>query len=92
MTVKNSGTSVITIDTLILNGKPVSTNVKFNGGNNITLNGSGDANNIITLDQGDGGIITFGLVSGTTYKSGMSIEMTFHTVSGKEYPKVVVIP
>ena len=96
-TVKNSGTSAISIDRVLINGKPNSSlTVVWDipgaaGPVSILLDGTGASTNIISMAQGDSGTITFNL-GASIYKSGQSLELTFHTVSGKEYPKVVVLP
>jgi len=106
--VKNSGTSVITIDSIIVNGKPSNLYVGWvvsgtpqTGTTSTTyanqtvpktgilVDGTGSAGKTISIAQGDSGTVYAFITGG---KSGQSLELTMHTVSGKEYPKVVVLP
>lgn len=91
LNLKNSGTSVLTIDRVLLNGRPVnlsqdslSTNATTWNGARVNITGTP----AITMSQGDSGTLILP-IKGT---SGLSMELTLHTVSGKEYPKVVVLP
>ena len=95
LTVKNSGTSVITIDRVLLNGKPTTLWAAWDGPGTAggtspdgTYNMNGLTAGQISIVQGDGGSINVGVLG----QSGQSIELVLHTVSGKEYPKVVVLP
>jgi flagellin-like protein len=89
MTVKNSGTSVLSIDQVLKNGVPINPTVESGNSGPIVLDGSGASDHIIQLEQGEADTIDIFGIDGTP---GQSIEVTLHTVSGKEYPKVVVVP
>ncbi len=101
LAVKNSGTSLLSVDRVIINGKPAELSVGWavtgvfdpTSGTTpsnaaIWIDGSGSTGNVISMGQGYGGKITVNIEG----NSGQSVEITLHTVSGKEYPKVVVLP
>lgn len=94
MTVKNTGSAPATIDTnaTLLNGKPSTYYV----GQNVTwyiYNGS-QWNPITvfpTLEPGDQKDLKL-WINGSSFQSGMTLEIMLHTATGKDYPKVVVLP
>jgi len=79
LTVRNTGTTTVTIDEIFINGVP------FTG----TVNYGGDFTDH-SLDPGDSGTITITL--GTGYISGQIVEVKLHTAAGNEYPKSVQLP
>ncbi len=94
MVVKNTGSAPATIElnSTLLNGKPPSyyrslpeTNVSFMNITGALLNANP------TLEPGQE--ITIVLwVNGTSFISGMTLEIMIHTAAGKDYPKVVILP
>ena len=89
---KNTGTSPATIDEIFINGQPISDAL----GTTFTL--GGDVSSLpYTLNPGSDAemTITFAIDStwaGGTLTHGTSVEIKVHTASGKEYPKLVVLP
>ncbi len=96
MQVKNTGTAPAAIDNIFIN------NIPFDGSTiTITINGTtfnpGDTFSLPpgTLAQIQ---ITFPIGaqwpagSGTRLNHGTSVEVKVHTASGKEYPKLIVLP
>jgi len=83
MTIKNTGSATATIDkdSILYNGRPASA---YTG---VTANF-----NATTLDPGQSATGTITLPKGSTWGSGMTVEIMLHTAAGKDYPKVVVLP
>jgi flagellin-like protein len=92
---RNTGGAAATINMVLINGRPYS-DYKFNNNNVVTVevdSSSFDENTGVTLNPGDSKTFTITiLTSGNLFVSGMSVEVTFHTASGSDYPKVVVLP
>ena len=86
ITVRNTGTTTTSIDEIFINGVPHTqcNNVVFPN-LPIPLNPGGQQNFQITINQG----ATCGT---TTFAAGGSVEVKLHTSSGKEYPKLTVLP
>jgi len=94
---KNTGTSKATIDYVLINGKIADENGLF-----YTDDAETNPNNVNTpfpsgglaVDQGSTKTIKIKLhdAVGTSFTSGQSVEVKLHTASGKEYPKLVVLP
>ncbi len=90
MDLKNTGSAAASIDPtyILYNGMPRTAYPAampdisgFNGGITLTLQpGESKTDQMITL------------VGGTTWKSGMTIEVTLHSTGGKDYPKVITLP
>jgi hypothetical protein len=81
---KNTGSAALTIDDIFINGIPWS-----------DVGAEGLSENVIdeTLEPGEE--LATGLIvldEGTSYVSGMSVELLLRTVGGKDYPKVIVLP
>jgi len=76
--VKNTGTTAATVDEIFINGRPHS-----------DMNATVSPSLPITLSPGQELDITISL---TGFSSGQSVEVKIHTASGKEYPKLVVLP
>jgi len=98
---RNTGTAAATINMILINGKPIP---KENWASYIYVYGNGtwqavtaEDDKIVTLDPGKTCKIKItipsqGLNIGITFASGMSVEVTFHSAAGSDYPKVVVLP
>ena len=86
LSVKNSGSLAAVIDekAILYNGKPADYYWIMP---KVTFRADGDAN----LDPGEEVTVDIMLV-GAPWTSGMSVEIVLHTVSGGDYPKVVVLP
>jgi len=86
---KNTGSADATIDTVFLNGKPYTS---YTGASAVTVPGTFIG---LTLKPGDDSgdvTITLSRAAGTSWKSGMSVELVIQTVKGNQYPKVIVLP
>jgi len=83
---RNTGSASATINLVLINGRPVSDNIiKVDDTKTIP----------VTLKPGEECKVTITLseeLDGVTFTSGMSVEVTFHTAAGSDYPKVVVLP
>jgi len=83
ITVRNTGTTDVTVDSIFINGKPLS---EWSG--YVSITGSlptlttGDQSNIILYIKEEAGKFT----------SGQIIEVKLHTAAGNEYPKSVQLP
>ena len=95
MTIKNTGTSAATIDNIIINGKPlgggatsvgITTDSAPLSGGSFSLS-PGSSQEVIIYINGES--VTW---AGGTLTHGVSVEVKLHTASGKEYPKLVVLP
>ena len=87
MTIKNTGSAAATIDkdSTLYNGKPASAytpKVEFDVTPDTTLEPGDEVTGTIKLKNDDN----------TNWTSGMSVEIKVHTVSGADYPKVIVLP
>ena len=82
---KNTGTADATVDLVFLNGIPYtdySPSVNITDGFiNATLKPGDTLNATITLPK-----------DGSSWRSGMSVEVMVQTVSGRQYPKTIVLP
>ncbi len=98
--IKNVGTRAATIDYIFINGRPA---FKFTGntpidGQEITLTTSDitspqeDDTYSGTLNPGKSATLKIQLQDTTHFTAGQSVEIKIHTASGKEYPKLVVLP
>ena len=98
--IKNTGTSAATIDYIFINNRP---SFHFTGntaldGASVTLSTSNYASTVEdttysgTLSPGKSATITIQLQDTTNFSSGQSVEIKIHTASGKEYPKLIVLP
>ena len=79
---KNTGTAALTLDQVFLNGKPLSA---YNGTATVSWSAT-------TLEPGAQTSGTVSLTKGSTWSSGMSVEVTIHTAAGRDYPKTVSLP
>jgi flagellin-like protein len=92
LTVKNTGTATASIDNLFINGVP------FNNPINVQWGGAAwNPGAAQTLAPGQQVQITIRFNdqtnwAGGTLTHGVSVEVKLHTASGKEYPKLVVLP
>ncbi len=84
LNLKNTGSAAATIDpaTVFYNGKPA---VAYGddaptGFTAVTMNPGKTSNQVVSLP------------AGTTWSSGMTVEIMLQTSAGKQYPKVVVLP
>ena len=82
---KNTGTSAATIDEIFINGKPY---------NDWEAKISPDVELPLSLAPGSEATIklTFSDTEDGEFHSGQSVEIKIHTASGKEYPKLIVLP
>jgi len=88
VTVRNTGTTTTSIDTIFINGVPQSQCT-----DSVTL----DTTLPLTLNPGDTKGLTISIkkdgICGTTkFTAGGSVEVKLHTTGGKEYPKLTVLP
>jgi len=82
---KNTGSADATIDLWFFNGKPAnSTDDKWGVSIPDDLNGT-------TLKPGDTKEGTIDL-TGSDWKSGMTVEIMVQTVAGRQYPKSIILP
>ena len=90
LTVRNTGTTSVTIDQVFINGIPAAeahiTSMVYDTETITDLNNIG-----IGLNPGDEVDITITLNS-TYYEHGQIIEVKLHTAAGNEYPKSVQLP
>jgi flagellin-like protein len=87
LNLKNTGSAAATVDeeTILYNGKPA--NVTSGAGTIVTA-----FTPSVTMDPGETAAGTLTLPRGTTYTSGMTVEVTLHTTGGKDYPKAIILP
>ena len=84
---RNTGSATATINMILINGRPIGTlgqAVSVDPEPPITLNPGDEKTFVISIAGQSSGDIKF--------VPGMSIEITFHTAAGSDYPKVVVLP
>ena len=95
--IRNTGTASATIDNIIINGKPVTTQndiriATTTGATAGNFQSAREFFNIqVTVNPGESITLVLFLPSGT-FSPGQSVEIKIHTASGKEYPKLVVLP
>ncbi len=94
VTIKNSGTTTVTIDGIFISPTSINGYWEFEVSNQTTkvnpINSLvPDASSQLKIDPGSSVTITVYL-SGTM--AGQSIEIKLHSASGKEYPKLVTLP
>jgi len=91
MTLKNTGSAAATIDnsTIFYNGKPYNAYLTAYQPN-MPLGTTGQ----ISMDPGNSTSPTITLpgASGSSWVSGMTVEVMIQTTAGRQYPKVVVLP
>ena len=78
LTVKNTGTTIVTIDEVFINGKPYTGTPTYTGFSDHSLEPGKEGKIEISLDTG--------------YISGQIVEVKLHTAAGNEYPKSVQLP
>ena len=89
---RNTGSASDTINLVLINGRPAPGSYTSVKKDNSTINMP------VTLEPGEERTVTITLNEGPdsnlglTFTSGMSVEVTFHTAAGSDYPKVVVLP
>ena len=94
---RNTGSATATINLILINGKPLDTlsntyiNMTYDRVNNTVKGLKSSATLPLTIDPGGQYLITIHIPR-DGFKPGMSIEVTFHTAAGSDYPKVVVLP
>ena len=84
LAVKNTGSADATIDSVFINGKPLSqfTGVTTNlatGGTSVIAGGSATV------------IVNVIAASGAPFSAGTTIEVKLHTAAGKDYPQMVTL-
>jgi FlaG/FlaF family flagellin (archaellin) len=86
MVIKNTGSATATIDvsSILFNGKPKEA---YTEKPNVSID-------LSTLEPGKstGATIKLPFSEDGTWQHGMTVEVMIHTVAGKDYPKVVVLP
>jgi flagellin-like protein len=95
--VRNTGSAIATINMILINGRPIPndkwSNYIYVNEKKVTSNDS-----IATLNPGESCTITITANDelaedlNVIFRSGMSVEVIFHTAAGSDYPKVVVLP
>jgi len=93
-TLRNTGSAPATVNLILLNGKPISA---LNTTGNILVRVNDTQKNVeanpVTIDPGDIAVFVIQIKKTTPgFASGVSVEVTFHTAAGSDYPKVVVLP
>jgi len=92
----NTGSAVATINTILINGRPIPQRLVTDGFH-VKVNEVVPTNGIATLSPGERCTITIILDDAlanaldTTFSQQMKVEITFCTVAGGNYPKVVVL-
>ncbi len=88
---KNTGSATATIDnsTIFYNGKP---SVGFVTGDQPSAVLNGTAATTLNLVPGATGNATITMARGSTWQSGMTVEVMIQTSAGKQYPKVLSLP
>ena len=91
---RNTGSAPATVNLILLNGKPISA---LNTTGNILVRVNDTQKNVeanpVTIDPGDIAVFVIQIKKTTPgFASGVSVEVTFHTAAGSDYPKVVVLP
>jgi flagellin-like protein len=103
---KSTGSTAATVNLILLNGKPISVinataevNTIFNVvkvyvGDRVTDVGEQDPETQpVVLNPGDEKYFVIFIGRNTPgFGSGASVEVTFHTAAGSDYPKVVILP
>jgi len=100
ITVKNTGSAPASIDVIYINGKIVdltglnATSTQANvtiAGTQYTINFSGQIllSTDRTLNPGDQRLFYMACPYGGPFTAGVNLDVSIHTASGKEYPKVV---
>jgi flagellin-like protein len=97
---KSTGSTAATVNLILLNGKPISvinavqTNVTVYVGDSVTSVEERDPETQpVVLEPGTAKYFVIFIKEGTTgFGSGASVEVTFHTAAGSDYPKVVILP
>ena len=88
--VKNQGTTDVTIDGVFVTPTDVATGWgTTTGGNDYSVNDITSGG--VTISPGQSKEI-YVSIGNSNWKSGVSIEIKIHTASGKEYPKLIVLP
>ena len=89
MNMKNSGSAAATVEptSVMYNGMPDTYYTGTSTGFTWTWTPAGSS----TMVPGATTSAKIDL-SGTAFKSGMTLEITLHTTGGKDYPKVVTLP
>jgi len=102
---RNTGSATATVNLILINGKPADI---FNGTTTdinsrktvyawVLINGK-LPNEVLPVTIEPGKEYTFKITipradfDGTAFTPGMTVEITFHTAAGSDYPKVVVLP
>ena len=87
-TLRNTGTAPTTINLVLINGKPSG---EYTGVISVDPDPDTDPQ---TINPGEKKEFTIEITdtNGKYFVSGMSVEITFHTAAGSDYPKVVVLP
>ena len=92
----NTGSKAATINMILINGRPIPQSLVFDG-LHVRVNETVSTNGIATLNPGESCTITIILdgalasALGTTFAQNMKVEITFCTVAGGNYPKVVTL-
>ena len=99
---KSTGTAAATVNLILLNGRPASSFNAATGSANVTIYYGTNLASLelqdveekpVTIEPGGEVFFRIFIASNTPgFKSGVSVEVTFHTAAGSDYPKVVVLP
>ena len=81
LTVKNTGTTAVTITDVLINGIPSSA---YN--DNVSQNGTN-----VYLKTGESKVIMIFLKK-DAFTAGQAVTVTIHTAGGQDYPKTVTLP
>ena len=84
LAVKNTGSADATIDSVMINGRPLSqfpgvTTTIAVGGTSVVAGGSASVNVLVPAGQG------------VPFTAGTTIEVKLHTAAGKDYPQMVTL-
>jgi flagellin-like protein len=82
---RNTGSAPATINMILINGKPTDAY-----GSSISVDP--DLSTGVTLNPGGTQLFEITISPDSDFSSGMSVEVTFHTAAGSDYPKVIVLP
>jgi flagellin-like protein len=87
---RNTGGAAATINMVLINGRP------YSDYRDVTVKADDsqfDGSTGVPLNPGDSKTFTIEIpTSEGSFVPGMSVEVTFHTAAGSDYPKVVVLP
>jgi flagellin-like protein len=95
---RNTGSAAATINMILINGRAIPEDKVSAGYVQYESDGTW-SNGLPSLNPGTSYKIKITLdddlarsLGGVTFTSGVSVEVTFHTAAGSDYPKVVILP